>query len=374
MYKPYSNIPSTSQHPNIMIETENIHTKPRPRHLSLKKRKHEMWKMYDLISKKSDESGEEKEEVGERCSCIRCQHLLAYSEEGFLTCTNTKCGLIHKDMIDQSAEWRYYGADDNQSSDPSRCGLPTNPLLKESSFGCKVLSGFGSKSYEMKKIQRFTEWQSMPAKEHVLLKDFQFISNICQNEGLPKIIIDDALYFHKCVMECDLHNRGSNRMGQIIGSVKLACQKNHYPIIIKELASKFPNSQSATKESKHVQQIMQQLAPGTVDVGFHIKAESFIERYCSQLNINNELTKLCEFICLKIEKLGLLVESTPHSVATGVIFFVANVCGQNINKKEVKRISDISEVTLNKCFKQLDKHRQVLIPPMLAVKYRVSGV
>jgi transcription initiation factor TFIIIB Brf1 subunit/transcription initiation factor TFIIB len=74
------------------------------------------------------------------------------------------------------------------------------------------------------------------------------------------------------------------------------------------------------------------------------------------------------------EKLHLLEENTPHSVAAGAIFFVSHVCGQNINKKDVKRISDISEVTLNKCYKQLNLHRQVLIPPMIAVKYRVSGV
>ena len=37
----------------------------------------------------------------------------------------------YKDIVDQSAEWRFYGADDNQHTDPTRCGLPINPLLKE---------------------------------------------------------------------------------------------------------------------------------------------------------------------------------------------------------------------------------------------------
>ena len=42
-------------------------------------------------------------------------------------------------MIEQSAEWRYYGADDTGNSDPTRCGMPINPLLAQSSFGCKIL-------------------------------------------------------------------------------------------------------------------------------------------------------------------------------------------------------------------------------------------
>ena len=71
-----------------------------------------------------------------------------------------------------SAEWRYYGADDNQNSDPTRCGMPVNPLLKESSYGCKVICQ-GSTTYEMRKIRRYTEWQSMPYKEKSQYDEFQ---------------------------------------------------------------------------------------------------------------------------------------------------------------------------------------------------------
>ena len=114
--------------------------------------------------------------IGDRESCDRCQCSLAYSDEGFLTCTNNKCGIIYKDMVDQSPEWRYYGADDNQQSDPTRCGMPINPLLEESSFGCKVLCIGGKTSYEMRKIRRYTEWQSMPYKEKSLYDDFERIT------------------------------------------------------------------------------------------------------------------------------------------------------------------------------------------------------
>ena len=51
-------------------------------------------------------------------------------------------------------EWRFYGADDKNAKDPSRCG-PINPLLVESSFGCKVLCNSKS-SYEMRRIRKWT--------------------------------------------------------------------------------------------------------------------------------------------------------------------------------------------------------------------------
>ena len=66
--------------------------------------------------------------AGERELCDCCQSNLAVTDEGFLGCTNKGCGVIYTDMLDQGAEWRYYGADDNQSGDPTRCGMPINPL------------------------------------------------------------------------------------------------------------------------------------------------------------------------------------------------------------------------------------------------------
>ena len=89
-------------------------------------------------------------------------------------------------------EWRYYGADDNQNSDPTRCGMPINPLLEESSYGCKVLC-IGPMSYEMRKIRRYTEWQSMSYKEKSQYDDFQRITIYANNAGISKKIIEELI-------------------------------------------------------------------------------------------------------------------------------------------------------------------------------------
>ena len=167
--------------------------------------KTELWNIFD-----SEIDNEQKKpleciyrECGDREKCERCEHSLAFSDEGFLTCTNLQCGIIYKDLLDQSAEWRFYGADDNQNNDPTRCGMPINPLLKESSFGCKVIS-CGPMSYEMRKIRRYTEWQSMPYKEKSQYDEFQIITTMAQNAGVPKMIIDDAIRYHKKISEYDM--------------------------------------------------------------------------------------------------------------------------------------------------------------------------
>ena len=103
--------------------------------------------------------------------CTKCDSSLYIGDENFLTCLNPECGIIYKDNIDRGAEWRFYGADDKNNLDPTRCGMPINPLLYESSFSCKVLCPFKS-SYDMHKIKRYTEWQSMPYKEKSQYDDF----------------------------------------------------------------------------------------------------------------------------------------------------------------------------------------------------------
>jgi len=307
----------------------------------------------------------------EKCDC--CDYGLAFSEEGFLTCTNTKCGIIYKDIVDQSAEWRYYGADDNQNSDPTRCGMPINPLLQESSFGCKVLCN-GSTTYEMRKIRRFTEWQSVPYKEKSQYDEFQRITTMSQNAGISKAIIDDAIRYHKKISEYELTFRGDNRDGILAASIYISFRLNKTPRTAKEIATIFYlDVTSATKGCKNALLIINNLEK---DLDNNEKTsfckttpEAFIDRYCSGLNINIELTKLCKFISIKIEKINYMPENTPHSIAAGIIYFIAQLCQLNISRKDVQNISKISEVTINKCFKKIEKIKTDLVPLVILKKY-----
>jgi transcription initiation factor TFIIB len=338
-----------------------------------------LWNVFESEIKNPEKQSDPLEclyrTIGDRESCERCKYSLAYSDEGFLTCTNNKCGIIYKDMLDQSAEWRYYGADDNQNSDPTRCGMPINPYLEESSFGCKVLC-IGPSSYEMRKIRRYTEWQSMPYKEKSQYDEFQRITVMAQNSGIPKMIIDDAIRYHKKVSEYEQTFRGDNKDGLLAASIYISCRINNYPRTAKELATIFHlDVTSATQGCKNAQVIINDLEKDMDNKDkttfCKTKPEAFIERYCSRLNINSELTKLCHFIAIKIENMNLMPENTPHSIAAGVVYFIAQLCKLNVSKKEVKNISEISEVTINKCFKKLEKKMEDLIPAVILKKYGI---
>ena len=309
---------------------------------------------------------------GEREICDCCKEQLYVSEEGFLTCKNKYCGIIYKDTVDYSAEWKFYGAEDNSSNDPTRCGMPINPLLKESSFGCKVICNTNY-SYEMKKIRRYTEWQSMPYKEKSHYDEFQKFTKIANNAVLPKLIIDEAIRYHKSISEAKTF-RGLNRDGIIAASIYIACRVNSIPRTAKEIATIFYlDNTSATKGCKNALSIINNIEFGRennekITLG-KTRPISFIERYCSKLGINQELTNLCKFVACQIEKNNLIPENTPHSIAAGIIYFISNICNINISKKTIHSVSEISEVTINKCFKKLEQKKCELIPQKILEKY-----
>jgi len=305
--------------------------------------------------------------------CGLCKAVLMIMDDGFPTCSNPACCIIYRDTLDYSPEWRFFGADDKNSTDPTRCGNPVNPLLVESSFGCKVLCNSNS-SYEMKKIRKWTEWQSMPHREKALYDEFQFITIMAQNFGIPKIFIDHAMSIHKDISEQKMF-RGLNRDGIKAASIYISCRMNGCPRTAQEIAEIFKlDKTSATKGCSMAVNIINNIdrnndADTQLDLCSSTPS-SFIERYCSLLNINQELTLLCKFIAKKIEERDIITDNTPHAISAGIIYFISIICNLNITKYDIYLKCAISEVTINKCYKKLDAIKTELIPKCILDKYQ----
>jgi transcription initiation factor TFIIB len=317
----------------------------------------------------------EKKESG---CCHLCSSVLMIMDDGFPTCSNPQCGIIYRNTLDYSPEWRFYGADDKNSNDPTRCGNPINPLLIESSYGCKVLCTNKS-SYEMKTIRKWTEWQSMPHKEKSLYDEFQYITIMAQNAGIPKIFIDDAMARHKDISEQKMF-RGMNRDGIKAASIYISCRLNGCPRTAHEIAEIFMlDKTSATNGCTMAVNILSNIERNhaTTDSDNVNKngdlcattPSSFIDRFCSRLNINQELTLLAKFVAKKIEDNRLISDNVPHAISAGIVYFICQLCQLAISKTDIKNICGVSEVTINKCYKKMEIMRCKLIPDCILNKY-----
>ena len=335
-----------------------------------------MWDIFDKDVKniKEDEEASSESKTEHYLDlCYSCSSPLFIMEDRLPICSNTQCGIANTKMLDYSPEWRFYGAEDRNGKDPTRCGNPINPLLVESSFGCKVLCNSKS-SYEMRRIRKWTEWQSMPHKEKSLYDEFQFITTMAQNAGIPKIFIDDAISIHKDISEQKMF-RGLNRDGIKSASIYISCRLNGCPRNAHEIADIFKlDKTSATNGCSMAVNILNNIerdvSPSEqTELGITLPI-SFIERYCSKLNIGTELTSVCKFVAKKVQDQNLITDNIPHAITAGIIYFVAYNCNLNVSKQDIRTMSGVSEVTINKCFKKLELFKDKLIPNIIINKYK----
>ena len=269
----------------------------------------------------------------------------------------TSCKVCNKliSNISDSAEWRYYGSSDSKGSDPTRCGMPTNVLLPESSVGSTV--NFKNNSKSMNQIRRYQNFQGMPYKERSKYKVFNTINETCLANNINQKITNEAKSLYNTICEIKI-SRGSNRDGIIAACVYYACKECEVPRSTKEIAQIFNiNITVMTKGCKNFQEIMNLNKKNKNRVqNRSINPVDFIERFSDNLNIDIHKVKK---ICNKCLKENIISNNTPQSIAAGCIYYYVKENNIDISKKTLSDICKISEVTINKCYKKIEDNKEL---------------
>jgi transcription initiation factor TFIIB len=289
--------------------------------------------------------------------------------DNIITTTNgttcTKCGNTISSLSTE-AEWRYYGASDTKSSNPTRCGMPVNKLLPKSSMGSTISMQNNNKN--MNQIRKINIWSgSMPYKERSLYLVFTRIQDAGKLHGLSKKIIEDSKNIYKLISEKKI-SRGANRKGIIASCVYFSCKLNDVPRSTKEVAKMFDlNITVMTKGCKLFQNIIQlnELRDSIINTHIihteSIVSMDFIERFCSKLGMGPEAIEEIKKIAENADKFNLVGQNTPPSVASGCIYLYCIINSLEISKKDISDICLISEVTINKCYKALNENIDKLL-------------
>ena len=266
-----------------------------------------------------------------------------------------KCGTVQYKNIDFGAEWRYYGCDDNKTTNPTRCGMPTNEFLPKSSLGTVIgMENMRKNYYQMLRIRKYHMWNSMPYKERSLYNVISRLNQKANSGGIATSIIDDAKAMYKKISETKI-SRGDNRNGLIASSLYMSCKNNGVPRSAKEIASIFNLKISTmTKGCKKFHEIMKSNVAST-------NPEDFIVRFCSKLN-RPDIVDESMTIVHNADKYSIVSENAPPSIAAGSIYLCCVVNKYDITKRDISKACEISEVTINKCYKKLSMFIDYLLP------------
>ena len=310
----------------------------------------------DLITGEDEDIGMEH--------CIECNSTKIVEQAGKYLCTN--CGIFNGIVIDFKQEWRYYGSEDNKGSDPSRCGIPTNELLPNSSIGSVI--GFGSnESYVQKRIRNMQYWNAIPYKESSLLEAFNNITTMCQNAGLSVCIIEEAKYMYKRVSELKTSRR-TKKEAMKAASVYAACKLKNVPRNSKEIAKifnikdvkvmnkavkRFNEIWNSINDKEKKESGIQEEEPEVED-SIHNSLQ-YLHRYCSKLNLYDNIYKLCYKLLEYIEKNKILEIHNPSSRIATCLYYIVQKYKLDINESNIIKECNVSNVTINKCYNKLTK-------------------
>jgi len=237
-------------------------------------------------------------------------------------------------------------------------------LLPTSSLGTRL-------PYNLKgSLQKLQNWSAMPYRERSLFRDFCKINDCCNKLSLKKNIQDDANILYSKAKSSKykegpntgkfIITRGKNNRGIQGGSICLACKKNKVPYIGKEICEFF--NLSIKELNNGVKTIILLLKDSDMDGNYSaINSELYIKKYCTQNNIKDEYMNEAIKIANNINKLNIATEHNQFSIAaTSVLIMAENNNITNMTKKKLRTMFGVSEVTISKTYKKVEKIKNIL--------------
>jgi len=269
-----------------------------------------------------------------------------------------KCGIIIGNAIDMGAEWRN---DVNGGEDKTRCGMPINNMLRETSYSAGMGFGFGTKSKRQiySSIKKSLLWQSQPHHERSLKGRFDNIQQKCHNYCVSDAIIEftQSIYYD-VLQELESNpeytsKRGNNNEGLQGAALFLAFQEDGHPKTYKEIASIFEIDPDYVSEGIKLFKILM-----SKNNNYQMKSNKYsdyIEGFCKRLHIEDLKERVME-VADKAHDLGILDSNTPTAIVAGCIYYVIVETGNaTISKNTIYQKCGVSAPTITKVCDKLCK-------------------
>ena len=322
-----------------------------------------------------DKQESSKQTEKTECICTGCNTIVEKTDiDEVIVCSS--CGEVVERILDLSAEFRFFGADDRSSVDPCRVGAPIDFRFPASTLGTIILQhssgGPASAGKAMARIRRYHTWNMIPYKERSLLQVFEQYALTATNFGINTRAIDTAKQLYiQLVEHCD--RRGMSRNCVVASSIYAALKMVGEPRKPKEIADMFHlTTAQFTKSYKYFQevlalarqrgQIADTLAPANQA---STRASDYITHPLSKLPVARSHYADIQFTAIQVantaEDILVSPENMPPSLAAGVLAFVLQRMGyEEIPLSRIASVCNVSEGTLVKCLKRLESAAEKL--------------
>ena len=321
----------------------------------------------EILSEKTKEidtskTKEKKKEENIITNCTECNSTNIVEMYGYYVCQ--ECGIQYNNIIDSSQEWRYYGSSDNKSSDPSRCGVPTNDLLPNNSMG-SIISLNTRESTQMRRLRQIHSWNSSGYMDTTFNRNSKDMESVALNNGISPCIIQEAKYMYK-KLAFHKYKKKAKKEAIQAACIQCSCKINNVPRDSNEMAMMFNISKKdmrkGAKQFEEMWSIINEENDDTLYIDLiPCNSVNFLQKRTRELKLPNEIKDLCEEVCTYVEKEDYLIKHVPLSRTAGCIYFTCEFLKVSVNKNDITNICSKSEVTINKCYQKLLKFKEEII-------------
>lgn len=312
--------------------------------------------------------------------CKQCNKPSLMEDKGMIVCNI--CGLFHQKKIDTEQESYNYN---DGKTDPTRTNMVDNYLIPSSNKGS--VYGYSAKNQgHSNMIRSMNNWKIMNYKDNNMLQRFTTITNICKNEGINNIVIDNAKeIFYK------IHNVYSPRRNKLLAlmasSVIIASKKKDIPYNFERIASMFNISIEVLRNmlsefeqywkdiGDKEERKQEELARASLDDD-NKDGEIIIDKvykqsktvsdtnykfYFNMLGIDTKYISKINNLESWINEKQILIEHVPKSVIACLIYTICSLYDINVKKTKIAAVCSTSTITINKCYNKILPHNDEII-------------
>jgi transcription initiation factor TFIIIB Brf1 subunit/transcription initiation factor TFIIB len=282
-------------------------------------------------------------------SCISCHSIKVKLLQGAFICQ--ECDVMCGSYIDSLPEWRSTPLDGAKHME--RCGVVGSDLYTGSNLGCTM----STSRADQRMVVRMQSWSSMVPRDRILYNRLNDMSRHAPRARVPHAVFHLAQRFYKIINDLPAA-KGTRRAGLLEGAVYEAFRACGVSRSTSEIAALFDTPvEIVIKGCKRVSSYL---------LNSHecSRPQHFAMRFATELLLDEESTMCVEPLINAVERLGVLSESRPPTVAATCLAIVAN--NVNIPRRQVATICKVAEATISKCVRKLQ--------PYMAGLFEVSGL
>jgi transcription initiation factor TFIIIB Brf1 subunit/transcription initiation factor TFIIB len=328
---------------------------------------------FDRLWRSAEVEGEDREEetegvassrrpppgrvvIQEEDSCVHCGATGTIDSDGEVRVC-TVCGVEQGDVIDTSAEWRYYGSEDGKrGSDPNRCGMPSNQALGISSLTTVIL-GHGFEQY-----RKLSRWNGLTYKERELIKLLNKLRRKANMDNIPASVIDKTMCLWKRISE-DYIQKGISKDSLIAACFVHALRENGIVRTMDEISRLFEiKGKKLTKGCNEFMDLMYHKDKEFLKKMKCVATKDMVASLAETLRFAGQSRHMAIRVAILVDKMGICGAHIPKSKCAGILTMVAENYELPITRREISETCGVSDATTATTYQKIVAYKRYLIP------------